>query len=283
MASLSASASANETCGVPLTPDCSSSYVVQAVVPGPRPAKPAVITSPSPGQVFTTNPVTVAGTCPDKALIKIFSNGILVGSILCGANERFTIPVDLLIGRNDLTALPFNALDEQGPTSPTVTVTLNQPPGAPGFSTELVLQSENYYRGTEPGTQISWPIVPVGGVAPYAVNIDWGDGTSDLITRLAPGPFTVNHTYQKTGGYLGSFPLIIRATDSVGHNAYLQLTTIVNAAKAGASSTSNGTQGSLQLWLIWPLWIVLLLMVISFWLGTRREKTIMRRQMEALA
>jgi hypothetical protein len=272
------------TCGTTTTPQCQNSYSVYAAVPGPRPTAPAVITAPTNGQSFTTNPVTVEGTCPDKALIKVFTNGILVGSVICNKG-KFTVPVDLVIGRNDLTALPFNALDEQGPTSPTVTVMLNAPPGGLGFSTELILQSVNYYRGTVPGTQITWPIEIVGGQAPYAVSIDWGDGTSDLITRLAPGPFTVNHTYKKTGtGYLNSFPLIIRATDAAGHTAYLQLTTIVNSAAAGASSKGGASPTSLnRLLVIWPLWIVLLLMVISFWLGERREKRIMQKQLAALA
>ncbi len=257
-------------------------YGINATVPGPRPATPAVITSPSNGQVFSTNPVTVLGTCPSKALIKIFSNGILVGSILCDASGHFSIPVDLVIGKNDLTARAYNTLDQEGPTSPTVTVTLNQPPGGFGFSSELIIQSENFYRGTMPGVEVVWPIELVGGQAPYAVSVDWGDGTSDLITRLSPGPFTVKHTYQKVGGYLGSFPLIIRATDAVGHTAYLQLTTIVNPAVPGNSQNAITSQQFNIMW-IWPLWIVLLLMIISFWLGERREKRIMQRQMESLA
>jgi hypothetical protein len=269
-------------CGTPSQPACSNSYGVFAVVPGPRPDKPAVITSPTTGQQFSTNPVTVSGTCPDKALIKIFTNGILVGSVLC-QNGHFSVPVDLVIGRNDLTALPYNALDQEGPSSPTVTVTLTAPPGGLGFSTELILQSVNYYRGSEPGAEITWPIEIVGGQAPYAVSVDWGDGTTDLVTRLAPGPFTVKHTYKKPGtGYLGSFPLIIRATDAAGHTAYLQLTTIVNEASAGATKKADA-QVVNKLLVIWPLWIVLLLMVVSFWLGERREKRIMEKRLAALA
>jgi hypothetical protein len=282
-ASFAWSAQAASDCGTPeTTPQCTASYSVYAVVNGPRPTRPAIITSPTTGQSFTVNPITVEGTCPDKALIKVFTNGILVGSVLC-QNGRFRIPVDLVIGRNDLTALPYNALDEEGPAGNTVTVTLNQAPGGFGFSTELILQSVNYYRGTEPGLEITWPIEIIGGQAPYAVSVDWGDGTSDLITRLAPGPFTVKHTYKRTGtGYLNSFPLIIRATDAAGHTAYLQLTTIVNDATAGPSQKSTD-QPLNNLLLIWPLLIVLLLMIISFWLGERREKRIMRRQLAALA
>jgi hypothetical protein len=162
---------------------------------------------------------------------------------------------------------------------------LNQPPGGLGFSNELILQSENFYRGVPPGQEITWPIDIIGGLAPYAVSIDWGDGTSDLVTRLAPGHFTVKHKYTKSGGYLGSFPLIIRAADSAGHTAYLQLTTIVNPATGATTSggAKAGPTNFTNLLVIWPLWIVLFLMVISFWLGERREKHIMERRLAALA
>jgi hypothetical protein len=277
---------ADSDCGVPSTPSCQGSYVVTATVPGPRPTRPVIIGSPANGQSFSTNPVTVSGTCPPKTLVKIFSNGILVGSLLCPANGSFSIPIDLVIGENELTALAFNALDQAGPASPAVRVTLNQPAGGLGFSSELILQSTNYYRGSEPGQEVVWPIELIGGQAPYAVSVDWGDGTSEVITRLAPGPFTVKHTYKKVGGYLGSYPLIIRAADAAGHTAYLQLTTIVNSPKGGTSTgstPSNNPPAISQYAFLWPLWVLLVMMVLSFWLGERREKAIMTRQLEALA
>jgi hypothetical protein len=79
--------------------------------------------------------------------------------------------------------------------------------------------------------------------------------------------------------------LIIRAADATGHTAYLQLTTIVNAA-TGATSTGKTAAAApsyTNMLVIWPLWIVLLLMIVSFWLGERREKKIMERRMAALA
>lgn len=263
----------------------SATYTVLAVVPGPRPTQPAVITSPVNGQTFQTNPITVLGTCPRGTLIKIFKNGVLAGSILCDSTGHFNLPIDLLIGSNALTAIAFNTNDQSGPDSPAVNVTLNVPAGGFGFSSELLLQSTSYYRGVVPGQQVVWPIEIVGGLAPYAVNFEWGDGTSSLVTRLGPGPFTLDHIYTKVGGYLGAFPLIIRATDAAGHTAYLQLTTIVNDPTASTASTTKGGNGFdvSSILIIWPLLIVLLLLVLAFWLGERREKHIMQRQMAALA
>jgi hypothetical protein len=107
----------------------------------------------------------------------------------------------------------------------------------------------------------------------------------DLITRLTAGPFTVKHTYKSAGkGYLSSYPLIIRATDAIGQTAFLQLVTIVNDPNSDASGgTKSGDQPLSRIIVLWPLWIVILLMIISFWLGERREKHIMEKRMQALA
>ena len=266
------------------TTNCSSSYIIYAVVPAPVPTRPAIITSPTTGQSFSSNPVNVSGTCPAKTIVQVFTNGILVGSTICTSSGTFTVPIDLVVGTNALTALAYNANNQPGPTSPTVTVTLTAPNNGLGFSSQLLLQTENYYQGTVTGRQITWPFVIVGGQAPYAVDIDWGDGSNEVLTRLAPGPFTVSHTYKVPGtGYLNSFPLIVRATDAAGHTAYLQVTTIVNLATAKASGSGSGNVAVNKLLVIWPIWIVIFLMIISFWLGERREKRIMQRQLAALA
>ena len=260
-------------------------YSVNAVVTSARPTGPAIITSPSTGQAFQANPITVQGTCPDHTLVNVYKNGILAGSAICDANRHFSLQMDLLLGSNALTAVAYNTNDLPGPDSPAVNVTLAIPSNVFGFSSELLLQSTSYYRGAEPGEQISWPIEIIGGLAPYAVSFDWGDGTtSDLVTRTSAGPFTLTHTYSKVGGYLGSFPLTIRATDAAGHTAFLQLTSIINSPKGNASAGVKSVIPTLSKFtLVWPLWILLLLMIVSFWLGERREKHVLKKRYEAAA
>ena len=75
------------------------SYGVQGVVAAPRPTSPATITSPSSGQTFQTNPVQVTGTCPTSSLVKVFSNGVLVGSVICGSDRRFALQIQLLVAK----------------------------------------------------------------------------------------------------------------------------------------------------------------------------------------
>ncbi len=264
----------------------SGQYTVDAVVTGQRPTSAPVITSPAKGQTFQVNPIIMSGTCPDRTLVKIFKNGILAGGVICGPGGRFSLQLDLLTGNNDLTAVAYNANDLPGPESQTVNVNLTAPAGGLGFSTELIIQSVNFYRGTDPGQEVVWPIVLVGGQAPYAVSFDWGDGTSDLVTRLAPGSFTLKHAYKKaSNNFLNTFPLIIRATDAAGHMAFLQLTTIVSQAGVSSSQHAAKSSGllSTNLIMIWPIWILLVLMLVSFWLGERREKRKMIHQGYELA
>ena len=238
----------------------SGSYAVFAVVPAPKVTVAPVITSPSNGQSFSTNPITVTGTCPDNTLVKVFKNDILAGSTICQQNRTFSLQIDLVVGANKLTAAAFNVNDETGPVSNAVNVTLNVPPGGLGFSTELIIQTPTYYRGTAPGVEIVWPLELVGGQAPYAVNFDWGDGHSDLVTRTAPGPFTLQHTYTKTGGYMGNFPLVIRATDAAGHTAYLQVTSLVNDLHGATTGASKPVSSSLMI--AWPFWLLLILILL---------------------
>ncbi len=256
---------------------------VYAVVPAPRPSTAPVITTPANGQSFSANPITMSGACPRGAFVKVFTNGVMAGSTTCSANGQFTLQIDLVVGQNALTATAFNIDDESGPTSNAINVTLTAPSGGLGFSQELLLQSANYYRGAAPGVAIVWPITLLGGVSPYAVGIDWGDGKHDLLTRTAPGPFSLTHTYAGPGGYLGTWPLIIRATDAAGHSAYLQVTSIVNAPNGTVSTATAGTQPLNRLLIMWPIWILMILVVVAFWLGEWRERLKLKRRIEALA
>jgi len=68
-----------------------------------------------------------------------------------------------------------------------------------------------------PGTQLSWPITINGGTSPYALSIDWGDGTpSKLMSVTSAGPLSLTHTYQLSGTYT----VTVQATDKTGQPAF---------------------------------------------------------------
>jgi len=116
---------------------------------------------------------------------------------------------------------------------------------------------------------LSWPITISGGAGPYAISVDWGDKTNpDLISRVAPGEFNLDHVYKQAGVY----NVIIKATDSKGTAAFLQVVGVGNGPIQQSAGNTNTNQVITQTKIIWwPLIIALILIIVSFWLGKRQQ------------
>lgn len=265
---------ASNAVAAPTDPQQSSSVGIDGTVRGDPPTIAATITFPTNGQSITSSPVKVSGLCTKDLLIKIFKNGVFAGSAQCSGGA-YSIQTDLFNGVNELVARVYDALDQKGPDSNTVTVTYIQS----GFNTSaprVALSSNFARRGANPGESLSWPIILSGGTGPYAVSVGWGDGETELLSRSFPGEFTINHTYKSPGVY----PIIIKVTDGDTNSAYLQLVGVANGA------LSQDTQGKADNTVIqtrtvwWPLLIALVFILISFWLGGRYKLEQLRRQAE---
>jgi hypothetical protein len=50
----------------------------------------------------------------------------------------------------------------------------------------FTIKTDFAYRGYKVGQSIEWTFEVSGGVPPYAINIDWGDGTNSLISQKDP-------------------------------------------------------------------------------------------------
>ncbi len=271
-----------------LPPPVEEDLDVHATVPGPAPKTAPTIQTPANGQAFTSVPVSVLGSCQKETLVKIFKNDIFAGAAFCEGNGSYKMSIDLLVGSNALTAQAFNALDKGGPSSNPVTVNYNLPgltaAQAPGAfepvktpANQLLINTVNYHKGLRVGDVLGWPIELVGGKPPYAVSIGWGDGKTDLISRGLPGRFDIKHVYDKAGpGYQGSQTIVVKATDSEGSTAYIQLVTIVNNGNKQVAAASSLFSGKLGL--AWPLVLLAVLVVVSFFLGERREKHILQQK-----
>jgi hypothetical protein len=258
---------------------------IGATVNAPAPSQAPVIHSPSSGAA-QSSPITVQGSCPKDTQVRVFKNDIFAGAALCDASQSFSVLIDLLSGSNAITAKAYNNLDKASPPSNTVNLTYSLPglssPAIPGIFApvqtavnQLLIRTDTYQHGAFPGQEMGWPITIIGGHAPYALSIGWGDGKTDLISRAADGTFTVKHTYDKVGsGYKGSSTIIIKATDSNGQHAYLQTVAIVNDGTVKNPTAPSG--GILQI--AWPLLVMLVLVVASFFWGERREKKILEKK-----
>ncbi|MFZ2512870.1 MAG: hypothetical protein WAW63_00240 [Candidatus Saccharimonadales bacterium] len=263
-------------------PEQSGTTGLQGKVPSPPPTTAATITTPTSGRVFTDTPITVSGLCKTGLLVKIFSNNIFVGSVDCAAGS-YSIQIDIFGGNNEIVAKVYDALDQEGPESNKVTVTFQDSQFA-AFGQRITLSSNLAKLGAPVGSLLTWPIILSGGTGPYAITVDWGDGSaSDLKSQPFAGTFDITHTYKSAGIYR----VVVKATDSTGATAFLQIVGVGNGSVTQSSTGSkNGTNSSgvtkvVYIW--WPLLLMVPLIIAMFWVGKRYELTAIHKQLEQQA
>ncbi len=297
-----------------------ASYNVHGKVPAEALTEGATITSPADGAKFSTSTQTVSGTCPDNSYVKLYVNNTFAGVAWCSSNA-FQIQVSLHSGQNDLRAQDYNVTDDPGPATPVVSVTFTPPPPPPspppppntvtgsagtpiglqdnngsyslhgnsGSGAPLLLTSDFHYQTFTTGSTFRWSIDLEGGKAPYNVKINWGDGQQSSLIIKQSKQFWIEHTYTE-GGY---YKILVKSVDANGTSRIVQLAALIKKAGAasifslhklgiGSSSTSSG-ESWWHNWLIlaWPLWLILILMAFSFWLGERQEYSKLKNRLVA--
>ncbi|HSW80204.1 MAG TPA: hypothetical protein VLG47_05500 [Candidatus Saccharimonadales bacterium] len=154
-------------------------------------------------------------------------------------------------------------------------------------SAPLLLTSDFHYQTFVTGSEFKWSVDLRGGVAPYTVHIDWGDSQHSTLVFKKAAVFWIQHTYTQ-GGY---YKINIQSVDAVGTTRTVQLAALIK--KAGDASifslqnnNGNGTSSTATthswwhnwIWAAWPIYLILLLMATTFWLGERQEyKKLMNR------
>ena len=259
----------------------SGSIGIKGVMPGDPPADPPTITSPNNNQRFASTPVAVKGTCPPTTLVEVYKNDIFAGSTMCGDDSTYSFDIDLMYGRNELVARVYDALNQAGPDSKTTIVFYDvlpfQSSGVTGLDfggAQLLLNTDAVFRGVFPDKEMSMPITIIGGRAPYAVNVQWGDSSHDLKPRSDNATFVVAHIYRKAGTY----PVSLQATDADGRVAFITVAAVVNGQPDPVGTGTTGSTGSPNILLtLWPLYVSSVGIVASFWLGERREKHILAK------
>lgn len=115
---------------------------ITAVVQGPPPSTPAIITSPQNNSIVNTTPLVVMGTCQSNLQVIIYNQGAEAGTGTCSSEGTFTINIGLLSGLNVITALNFDAYGRAGPASAAVNVTVASDTN-PGQATDETTQTTN--------------------------------------------------------------------------------------------------------------------------------------------
>jgi len=257
----------------------SGSLGLQATIPSAPPSQAATIAIPANNTTLNTETTTVSGVCPTNLLIKAFSNNVFVGSVVCQSNS-YSIKIDLFNGQNTIYVQDFDNLGQGGPLSNKINI--NFIAQSPVPEVDLVSLTSAYAElGANPGQTLYWPIIISGGTPPYAISVDWGDGQSpSLQTSSFAGKVMIKHTYNVSGSY----DVTVTATDSKGSTAFLQLVGIANGqiAKpqnstnkpASINNTSYNSQAGDWLYAV----IILVVMLPTFWLGSRHGRSVILKK-----
>jgi len=162
-----------------------------------------------------------------------------------------------------------------------VRVVAGPPPSVPA-PTPFHITSQYAYSEHALGQPVSFTLHITGGSAPYAFTVLWGDGKSSTIVQQTANDFTITHAYT-SGIHEEYVPRVIKiqAVDSSGQASTLQLSTLIRnpayaVAAAGGTKSHDPWVSFLStirswLWVLWPGYLILLLLVFSFWLGERQE------------
>jgi len=193
------------------------SLYVYARIAAPIPVGPAIITYPTDGATTDKANLTVKGICPvvtPQVVIVPVDNGKEIGSVPCDSSNNFAITITLESGKNVLIARSYTITGDTGPDSAPVTITYNPSvpptvsstptttitttetsPAEPGIS-PLTLSADTPFITFGPHKPAVWIGTIAGGMGPYTLSIDWGDGATDSDTFPSPGQQTYQHSYR---------------------------------------------------------------------------------------
>lgn len=251
------------------------SFGIEATKTQEPPTQAATISTPGNNASFATSPITVRGICQTDLLVQVLNNGVLVGAVVC-ENGSFELEVSLFAGINELTAIVYDDLDQAGPESNLVTVRYTDT-SFTAFGELITLTSSFGRRAAPAGTTLTWPLQLSGGTGPYALSIDWGDGSpTQLKSQPLGGVVGISYPYKQAGIY----QVNIRATDVNGVSAFLQVIAVSSGKVEEAVSGDTTNEAAVITRVVWiPAVVALALLLPAFWLGQRSELTSLRNKM----
>lgn len=162
----------------------------------------------------------------------------------------------------------------------TIRIVVAGPLSVPRAGMQFRLHSGYSYRTYLVGQRVEFSITINGGVPPYALSVDWGDGHNSTYVFKAAGTFTIGHTYGWINAPRAVKIVKLQVVDSAGAVQNLQFSVVLRNPGYHVASTNKTRPGWWQrslsnvrqwLWLLWPGYTIVLLLVFSFWLGERQE------------
>jgi hypothetical protein len=246
-------------------------------------------TGPIP--TITQNP-TFTGVVPpySKVVVNIYSNPYTCqtyansqGYWSCTFQETITPGSHHVV----VTIEPPNSKKVVLPEFP-IKVSSATPNSSSGNGLPLRITSDYTYRIYNIGQVVGINILVSGGVPPMAFSISWGDGNTSTKFWGSDDELSLSHTYSWINATEKHEVIKVEAVDSAGNTSALQLGVMVRnsaytspVASATRFSGLWGLFSKIRPWLsiIWPGYLIIVLLVFSFWLGERQEiETIMRKR-----
>jgi len=286
--------------GVTYAVTSSGSVNVGLVVNANPPETGATITSPSNGDKFVDKErLVVTGTCQPSTFVVVQDNGQLVGSTVCTEAGIYNLTIQIQIGQNILSALNYDNLNQAGPDTPSVTISVRKSkPGKPVAPIEQpvlpvnpsiipgvssVLSScDDYKAGSlSAGGEVHIAVVCLprlfganvqqvlgilvwGGTPPYAISINWGNGIENTLLSISePGYYKSNFSYAFPGIYRVDFLI----KDKDGEDAVVQSSVQVNGTTASPAASTTQDDGISWLKTPVPLYVLAVAITLGFWGG----------------
>jgi hypothetical protein len=144
----------------------------------------------------------------------------------------------------------------------------------------FLINYDFHYQVRTSGQSFDLPLSLSGGDGPYAVTVQWGDGTQSAFARKDGSGFLAGHTYRLSKLSQQTYLVKVEAVDVNGNKTFLQIAQFVHAQGSPIGlqvvsdigiSPPTISQFQQWLWFIWPTYGVVSVMVLSFWLGERQE------------
>lgn len=289
----------------------SGSHTVTVNVAGAPPSIGADITFPTNNSMTKSPQVEVKGTCQADTLVATYNNGTFAGSSMCTSDSDYAITIQLVSGANVLQSQDYDGLNQPGPSTAQVLITLEEeiqtippteetaapiattpadiekdpnPPVVPtvlqptqnpcydvrdqdmSSSPSPIIRIACITRNIFAGQTLELPVKVQGGIAPYGLTIDWGDGQTDLKSVTN----TVYHTYQHTYQNAGDLNIKLNTTDANGVKSFIQAVVEVNGTPAAPGATFASVGRNFDT--IWtnapvPLYFAAVALVLGFWVG----------------
>ncbi len=272
---------------------------------GPVPQFPATFIEPSNDSKVGTNTITIRGTCQSGLYVELFRYSTFAGATLCGNSGEFQLTVSLRPGQNNFIAKMSDADAQYAPDSSVLTIFYEIPKKlkVDGTGTQATnpndpnSQNQNNPPNYEPlivTTSLSRKAYPInkvgtlkytiiGGIAPYAVSINWDDGSqNDLFSLTNGGEQSALHRFTKSGQHVVSITIsdglnnkttiqtIVSVTrDYTGVAGVISPKCVPGSADYFSSECYVSSRVAQILDSVWPAFGIAVLMTISFWFGER--------------